>query len=83
MDDEERRQILKDVGRGQIEASITALDHLAHMMALEATLFALDHRAREIFDQQLELERDKLRARRDEFVELLRLLDAESRKHLN
>lgn len=83
MTDEEKQKILKDVGRGQIEASITALDHMTHMMALETTLFALDSRAQAIFERQLEVERDKIRAKRDDFVQLLRLLDPEPQKLVN
>jgi hypothetical protein len=68
------QKALYDLGKTQLESSLTALDCQERIFALEAVLVALDHRAKEMLEKQLVVERDKHQKQRETLQMMLRLL---------
>jgi hypothetical protein len=62
--DEVTKAIL-ELRKDRAEATMTALDHKAHMMAVESTLRAMGTRITEIFSENLAAEQSKILAERD------------------
>jgi hypothetical protein len=72
--DSQITKALVEIRKSYAEIMIVVLDHKAHMMALEETLFRLDSQARGIFDEQVQVERNKIREERDKFQSIVETL---------
>jgi len=66
---------LLEIKKGHAEIMIVALDHKAHMMAVEATLRAMGTRIIEIFYEHLASEQNKIRAERAEWQTAVQTLE--------
>ncbi|MGA7220624.1 MAG: hypothetical protein WBX38_20080 [Candidatus Sulfotelmatobacter sp.] len=66
--------LLKNIQKSQFESLLTALECKEHIFALEAVLIALDHRAKDVLERQIAVERDKNQKERETLQMLIRSL---------
>lgn len=65
MTNDEITKTVLELRRDRVAATMIALDHKAHMMAVEATLRAMGTRITEIFSENLAAEQHNILAERD------------------
>ena len=73
---EEATRLLKSFAKTQTAIQLSLLDYKEHLHTLRFVLFALDHRAQGIFEEQLAVEHEKNQKSREELEGLLRLSDS-------